>query len=286
VWSGKLSTSGPASSWPRASTASSRGPPEAGSHPSSGSKSSRGSSSTSARNGVERRLRRARLGRFKPIADFDWSRPKQIDRAAVERLLGLGFLERGENVVLVASQGLGKTLIAKNLVHAAVLVGASALFTTASDLLLDLAKQETARALKRRLRHYVQPPLLCIDEVGYLAYDNHAADLLFQIVSRRYERRSLVLTTNLGFADWNSVFPNTACATALIDRLTQYCVDFTHRGRELSQARGRARKEDPALWRTQRSWKRCRSCQQPSSRPSPSARAGWSRASGAARPWA
>jgi DNA replication protein DnaC len=175
-----------------------------------------------ARKSVERRLARAHLGRFKPIADFDWNWPKEIDRAAIERALQLGFLERGENLVLVATQGLGKTMIAKNLAHAAVLAGATAIFTTAADLLLDLAKQETARALDRRLRHYAQPTLLAIDELGYLAYDNHAADLLFQIVSRRYERRSIVLTTNLVFADWNTVFPNAACATALIDRLTHH----------------------------------------------------------------
>jgi DNA replication protein DnaC len=200
-----------------------------------------------ARKGVERRLRRAHLGRFKPMADFDWEWPRKIDRAAMERALGLGFLERGENVVLVASQGLGKTMIAKNLAHAAVLGGANAIFTTASDLLLDLAKQETARALERRLRHYAQPALLCIDEVGYLSYDNHAADLLFQIVSRRYERRAIVLTTNLAFADWNTVFPNAACATALIDRLTHHAEilriegdSYRKREAELAQkARGR-----------------------------------------------
>jgi len=175
-----------------------------------------------ARASGERRLARARLGRFKPMADFDWSWPKHIDREQVERVLALQFLERQENVVLAASQGLGKTLIARNIAHAAVLAGQNALFLTASDLLLDLAKQETARALERRLQHYARPHLLAIDEIGYLSYDNHAADLLFQIVSRRYEKRSIVLTTNLAFSDWNTVFPNAACATALIDRLTHH----------------------------------------------------------------
>jgi DNA replication protein DnaC len=175
-----------------------------------------------ARKSAERRLARSHLGRFKPIADFDWNWPKKIDRVAVERVLTLGFLERAENVVLLAPQGLGKSMIAKNVAHAVVLAGQSALFVSASDLLLDLSKQDTARALERRLQHYARPHVLVIDEIGYLSYDNHAADLLFQIVSRRYERRPIVMTTNLAFSDWNTVFPNAACATALIDRLTHH----------------------------------------------------------------
>jgi len=183
-----------------------------------------------ARKSVERRLRRSRIGRFKPMADFDWEWPTKIDRGTVERVLAMNFMDRAENVILVASQGLGKTMLAKNLVHAAAQRGANAVFTTASDLLLDLSKQETARALERRLRYYTQPQVLAIDEVGYLSYDNRAADLLFQIVSRRYERRSIVLTTNLSFSEWNTVFPNAACATALIDRLTHHAEIVTMTG--------------------------------------------------------
>ena len=176
-----------------------------------------------ARRSVERRLKSARLGRFKPMADFDWEWPRRIPKDGVERVLSLDFIRRADNVVLAAAQGLGKTMIAKNIAHAAVTAGHSALFTTASDLLLDLNKQETARGLERRLVHYARPSVLVIDEVGYLSYDNHAADMLFQIVSRRYERKSLVVTTNLPVAQWNTIFPNAACATALIDRLTHHC---------------------------------------------------------------
>jgi DNA replication protein DnaC len=175
-----------------------------------------------ARRSVERRLGRAHLGRFKPMADFDWLWPKKIDREAVERALALEFLERAENVILVAPQGLGKTMIAKNIAHAAVLSGSSALFVTASDLLLDLAKQESARSLERRLQHYARAQLLVLDELGYLSFDSQAADLLFQIVTRRYEKRPLVLTTNLAFSDWNTIFPNATSAVALIDRLTHH----------------------------------------------------------------
>jgi DNA replication protein DnaC len=199
-----------------------------------------------ARRSVERRLARSRLGRFKPMADFDWEWPKQIERGAVERVLGLGFIERNENVVLVANQGLGKTMIAKNIAHQAVLAGQSALFISASDLLLDLSKQDTARALERRIRHYCAAHVLVVDELGYLSYDNHAADLLFQIVTRRYERRPVVLTTNLAFADWNGIFPNAACATALIDRLTHHAeiirIEGTsYRRREAEQAQQQRR---------------------------------------------
>lgn len=175
-----------------------------------------------ARRSLERRLSRARLGSFKPMVDFEWDWPKSLDREAVERVLGLGFLESGSNVILAAAQGLGKTMIAKNVAHQAVLAGAHVLCVTAADLLLDLGGQETSRTLERRLRHYVEPRLLCVDEIGYLTYDNRAADLLFQVVSRRYEKRSLLVTTNLAFKDWGSIFPNAACVTALLDRLTHH----------------------------------------------------------------
>ena len=174
------------------------------------------------RHRVERRLRDARLGRFKPLADWEWDWPKQIHRPTVERVLALDFLEKKENVILVAAHGLGKTMLAKNLVHQAILAGHSARFLTASDLILDLTSQETARALQRRLRTYLRPSVLAIDEIGYLAYDAHAADLLFQVVSRRYEQKSIILTTNLPFKQWDTVFPNASCAVALIDRLTHH----------------------------------------------------------------
>ena len=174
------------------------------------------------RRSVERRLKAARLGRFKPIADWDWDWPTALDRLTLERLLALDFLPHADNVILVGAQGLGKTMLAKNLVHEAVLAGHSGRFLTASDLLLDLNGQETARGLERRLRHYARPSLLAIDEIGYLAYDAHAADLLFQIVSRRYEHRPLVITTNLPFKHWDTIFPNASCAVALIDRLTHH----------------------------------------------------------------
>src|SRR6266705_297417 len=118
----------------------------------------------------------------------------------VEAVLRLDFLAEARNVVLVAAQGLGNTMIAQNIAHAAVLAGTHVLFTTAAQLLLDLGGQDSTRGLARRLTHYATRGLLLIDEVGYLSYDTRAADLLFQVVTRRYEKRSLVLTIlwNLG----------------------------------------------------------------------------------------
>jgi DNA replication protein DnaC len=175
-----------------------------------------------AKRSLERRVDRSHLGRFRAMADFDWAWPKAIVRDTVDSVLQLEFLADARNVVLVAPQGLGKTMIAQNIVHAALLAGHSALFITASQLLLDLGAQESTRALDRRLRYYSSRALLCIDEIGYLSYDTRNADLLFQVVSRRYERRSLVLTTNLAFSEWASIFPNAACTTALIDRVVHH----------------------------------------------------------------
>ena len=183
-----------------------------------------------AQRSLERRLLRSRLGRFTPMDVFDWAWPTRIDRAAVEAALHLDFLAAGRNLILVASQGLGKTMIAQNIAHQAVLAGHHVLFTSTAQLLLDLGSQESARGLARRLNYYGQRGLLVLDELGYLSYDARAADLLFQVVSRRYEKRSLVLTTNLAFSDWPTIFPNAGSAIALIDRLIHHAEILTIEG--------------------------------------------------------
>ena len=172
-----------------------------------------------ARRGLERRVRNAKLGRFKPMADFDWKWPKEIDRELIDEVFELSFLAESANVVIVGPNGVGKTMIAKNLAHQAILGGYTARFVNASELLNDLGAQETASALLRRLRHYSRPQLLVIDEVGYLASSNEHADLLFEVVTRRYQEKSVVLTTNKPFQEWNEVFANSACVVTLVDRL-------------------------------------------------------------------
>ncbi len=171
---------------------------------------------------LERRKKDAKLGRFKPIDQFDWNWPTKINRSMMDRALSGPLVAERENLVMIASQGLGKTMLARNIAHAAVLEGYSALVVEASTMLLDLGAQDSARALERRLRHYARPDLLCIDEVGYLSYDARAADLLFEVVSRRYENKSVVITTNLVFTEWPTIFPGASCVTALIDRLTHH----------------------------------------------------------------
>src|ERR1043165_3368577 len=138
------------------------------------------------RRSLERRLRAARIGSFKAMADFDWSWPSRVDREAVDDLLSLKLVDEGVNAVLIGPNGVGKTMILRNIAHEATLRGPPLRFTTASDMLSDLAAQESSAALARRLRRYVQPRLLCIDEVGYLSYENRYADLLFGGVLRRY----------------------------------------------------------------------------------------------------
>jgi len=151
-------------------------------------------------------------------------------RPAVEAALRLDFLAAGRNLVLVASQGLGETMIAQNVAHQAVLGGHRVVFLTAAQLLLDLGGQDSARAIARRLQYYSQQGLLLVDEIGYLSFDARAADLLFQVVSRRYGKKSLVLTTNLSFSDWPTIFPNATTVTALIDRIVHHANILTIEG--------------------------------------------------------
>ena len=195
----------------------------------------------------ERRLRNAHLGRYKPLADFDWNWPKHCDRAAIEALLRLEFLPAG-NVVLMGPNGIGKTTIARNLAHQAVRAGHTVLFTTAAAMLNDLAAQDGDLALRRRLNRYVRPSLLLIDEIGYLAYGNRHADLLFEIVSRRYDQKATVVTTNRPFAEWGELFPNASCVVSLVDRLIHHAeiIDIDGESYRLKEATERAARASAA----------------------------------------
>jgi DNA replication protein DnaC len=195
------------------------------------------------RRSLERRIRTARLGRFKVMADFDWAWPSKLDRKLITEILGLGFVAEAANVVLLGPNGVGKTMIAKNIGHRALLAGHTVRFTTASAMLNELAAQDGASGLRRRLNHYVRPAVLVIDEVGYLSYDNRHADLLFEVVTRRYGAgRPIVVTTNQPFANWTEVFPNAACVVTLVDRLVHRSEILTIAGDSyrLKEARERA----------------------------------------------
>jgi DNA replication protein DnaC len=174
-----------------------------------------------SRRSLERRLRNSGIKSFKPIADFDWSWPSQIEREVIERTLTLDFLAESRNLVLVGRNGLGKTMIAQNICHQAVLAGHSVLFRSAAALLEELHRQ-TPEGRRRKFRTYANVGLLCIDEVGYLSFDDKAADLLYEVINRRYERKPVILTTNRPFKEWNEVFPNATCIVTLLDRLLHH----------------------------------------------------------------
>ena len=177
-----------------------------------------------ARN-LARRTRAATLGTFKTMDQFDWAHPKKIDRALVERLLALGFVgaDPAENVLLRGPAGVGKTTIAQNLGLAALEAGYTVRFSTLPAALADLLRQESIPATERRMKRYTSPDLLILDELGYVPCDSRAADLFFNIISRRHGQRSVVITTNLPFKTWGDVFPDAACLGALVDRFAEHC---------------------------------------------------------------
>lgn len=172
-----------------------------------------------SRRSHEYRIRNAKIAAFKDRSEFDWKHPERIDRLQLDELFTLDFIEEGQNVVFLGPNGVGKTMFACNLAHAAVSSGCATRYVTASDMLTDLASFNGS-TLMQRLKRYVSPRLLVIDELGYLSYDNHHADLLYEVVSRRYQAEaSIVLTTNRPFGEWNQVFEGSACLATLIDRL-------------------------------------------------------------------
>jgi DNA replication protein DnaC len=199
---------------------------------------------------LERQLRSAHIGQFKPLADFEWDWPTRCDRQAIQELMTLSFMADASNVMLVGSNRVGKSMLACNLGHQALIEGYTVLFVTAGQLLGDLAALDSDSALSRRLKHYATPDLLLIDEVGYLSsYPNRHADLLFELINRRYEHKSTVITTNRAFKEWHEVFPNAACVVSLIDRLVHRCEIVAIEGESYRLKEAKARSEQKAAAR-------------------------------------
>lgn len=173
---------------------------------------------------LARRAKMAALGSSKSLDRFDWNHPRSVDRDLYEQLhSSLDFVRRGENVLLRGQAGVGKTTLAQNLGLRALERGFTVRFCTLPAALADLMRQESIPATERRLRRYTTPDLLVLDELGYVPCDSRAADLLFHIVSRRHEARAIVITTNLAFKQWGSVFHDASCLGALVDRFAQHC---------------------------------------------------------------
>src|SRR5665213_1099586 len=172
---------------------------------------------------LAQRIRRARFPLSKTLDQFQWNWPKKINRAQIQNLFRLNFVEQKANAIFLGGVGLGKTHLCIALGHAACQRGYSVLFTTAIDIIHTLSAAAATGSLKRTMQRYLKPKLLVVDELGYLPIDKHGADLLFQIISERYERGAILMSTNRAFKNWPEIFNNdTTLTSALLDRLLHH----------------------------------------------------------------
>ncbi len=172
---------------------------------------------------IARRVAAARFPIIKTLDQFNWSWPKKLNQAQVQNLFRLAFLKDKASVVFIGGVGLGKTHLATALGHAACLQGHAVLFTTAVEAINTLSAAQTQCRLKAELKKFLAPTLLVLDELGYLPIDKNGADLLFQIISGRYEKGSTVITTNQPYKNWARIFNNDSTITsAVLDRLLHH----------------------------------------------------------------
>ncbi|MDO8275813.1 MAG: IS21-like element helper ATPase IstB [Serpentinimonas sp.] len=181
---------------------------------------------------VQRRTKAARLPVLKTLEQFNWSWPKKINRAQVQDLFRLRFVEQNTNVVFIGGVGLGKTHFALALAHSTCLNNVPTLFAQAVEIVNTLSAAQSTNTLSKALKTYVAPRLLVVDELGYLPMDKRGADLIFQVISARYERGSTVITTNTVYKQWARIFNNDATlTTAILDRLVHHCETITIEGK-------------------------------------------------------
>lgn len=164
-------------------------------------------------------VKRAGLFPITTLDTYDFTRPKSIDRDVVERAATLDFVRERTNVVFVGPSGVGKTHLANALGYLACVEGYRVRFALAADLVNELVASQTRNTLSKRLSAWASHDLLLIDELGYLSFDSRGADLLYQVINKRYLRASTIVTTNLPFKDWGNLFHNAAAASAIADRL-------------------------------------------------------------------
>jgi DNA replication protein DnaC len=180
--------------------------------------------------GIEARLRQARFPWLKTLDQFDFDFQPSLDRRQVRELAGMSFVERGHNVIVLGPPGVGKTHLAIALGVKAVEAGYSALFLTLESLMTRLVKAFHENRLERSLQQLVYPKVLIIDEIGYLPLSQLEASLFFRLVARRYERASLIVTSNKSFLDWGETFNDPVIATAILDRLLHYSTTLNIKG--------------------------------------------------------